>query len=140
MAYDDYECEFASEDVRAKVIEHNRRKLEGYFRNIVKYSEGNIYFGQLKGRLFEDLAHKMIQEGGKFLVHCLSSTTDDSEITFADLLLTELKSQDYIPPPSTLKVETYFKPIASNFGAVDALVISPVDTDPPILLQMMTGK
>ncbi len=69
---------------------------------------------------------------------CLDKSTLESKVTFSDLTLLDLKSEDDIPLPTSLSCETYCKHVAFNFGAVDALVLGP--SDPPALLQMTVGK
>jgi hypothetical protein len=125
--------------VRERVIESNRQRLEVYFRDFVKHSEANVYWGQLRGRLFEDLAHKMLQRGGTFSIRALSSMTrPPSKLHLTQSKLTDLRSVTDIKNYLSTEEPRYLKPVASNFGAVDALSIC--ENRAIYLFQMMTGR
>lgn len=128
--YDTYVCEFGSEYIRQKVIEGLGTQLENYFHSLVEHSEGNIYFGQLRGRLFEDLAHKKILTGGQFTIRNLDDFQDGT-LLLEESNLKEIKTVDDI---GKAQEGHYLKPIASNFPSIDSLIY------PNMLFQMMTGR
>jgi len=129
VSYDAYLCDFGSEYIRQQVIDKLGSQLEIYFHNFVEHASGNIYFGQLRGRLFEDLAHKKLQSGGSFSIRNLQ----DGNIDKLVLEESNLLSIGSIEEIQNAKDGNYLKPIASNFPSVDSIIF------PNKLFQMMTG-
>lgn len=131
VQYDSYHCEFASSYVRQRVSIMLREKMQDEYEHFINYSQSSVYYGQLRGRLFEDFAHEKLVRGGKFAIKNLK-TKVDATITLPPLQLKDIKKAEEIGLVTS--DAEYLKPIASNFGAVDA--VSP----PECLFQMTVGQ
>ncbi len=128
--FDAYYCDFASPFIRHRAIQLLGKQLHVYFKEFVANTSGNIYFGQLRGRVFEDLAHQILLEGGNFSIRNLA-TEQRSTVVLEPEAIQVLESVEKIQQAPN---NVYLQPQASNFGSVDAIL------KPSSLFQMMTGK
>lgn len=130
--YDRYVCEFGSHFIRQKVLERGERSMKNYLSSFIQHSGENVYFGQLCGRLFEDIAHQILQKGGNFTIRQLG--TEENKESSLNLKISGVRDILVLGDIGSCEDGHYLQPIASNFPSIDSLIY------PDRLFQMMTGR
>lgn len=138
--YSDTTYDFASNYVRNLVVEKLKKSHLNFFNDIINFSQSNVYFSSLKGRIFEDYAHSVLVKGGDFYARLLPMNErktkpikSPSKVHFDASDLTDIDQLDDIKTAVALPLHNYLKPISRNFPSIDSLL------PPNHLFQMVTG-
>ncbi|KAF0523890.1 putative crinkler family protein [Gigaspora margarita] len=118
---------FASERVAEKVIDKLERNYNQQLRNFVIASSSENEYSMLRGVIFEQIAHRILQKGGSF---CTRSLESDFTSTIEILEQIKLLFNDI----NKIKEGKYCQPIQKNFSSIDAIVA------PHTLFQMTVSR
>ncbi|CAG8840757.1 22424_t:CDS:2, partial [Gigaspora margarita] len=118
---------FASEWVAEKVMEKLERNYNQQLRNFVSASSSENEYSTLRGVIFEQIAHRILQKGRSFIIRSLESDfTNAIEIPERiKLLFNDINK---------IEEGKYCQPIQKNFSSIDAIVA------PHTLFQMTVSK
>ncbi|RHZ89298.1 hypothetical protein Glove_16g200 [Diversispora epigaea] len=119
-----FASEYVSKRVIDALIENHRKDLE---RFVISSSSINE-FGALRGYVFEDIAHRILQKGGRFNIRLLDSDSTSSTIEFPK------RDKLVFNKINEIKEGMYCQPKSKNFGSIDAIVA------PDILFQMTVSS
>ncbi|CAB4398849.1 unnamed protein product, partial [Rhizophagus irregularis] len=122
---------FASDYVANLVTEKFKQNIMG---RLLRDIEGSLLTGtsdQFLGCCFEQIAHRMLREGGNFIARSLEPAFRENEVlhqqfTKQENILTFSKIED-------IEESKYYQPEIKNFPSIDAIVA------PKVLLQMTTS-
>jgi hypothetical protein len=122
---------FASDYVANLVTEKFKQNI---MKKLLLDIKGSLLTGksdQFLGCCFEQIAHRMLREGGKFIVRSLEPGFRENEVLYQPFtkqenILTFSKIED-------IKESEYYQPEIKNFPSIDAIVA------PKVLLQMTTS-
>ncbi|CAG8779222.1 17223_t:CDS:2 [Gigaspora margarita] len=118
---------FASERVAEKVIDKLERNYNQQLRNFVTASSSENEYSMLRGVIFEQIAHRILQKGGSFYTRSLESDfTSTIEIPGRiKLLFNDINK---------IEEGKYCQLIQKNFSSIDAIVA------PHTLFQMTVSR
>ncbi|CAJ0751810.1 24068_t:CDS:1, partial [Entrophospora sp. SA101] len=119
---------FASEWVAEKVMDKLERNYSQQLRNFVIASSSENEYSTLRGVIFEQIAHRILQKGGTFNIRPLESDITSSTIEIPERI--KLVFNDI----NKIEEGKYCQPIQKNFTSVDAVVA------PDTLFQMTASK
>ncbi|CAG8500197.1 1494_t:CDS:2, partial [Ambispora leptoticha] len=119
---------FASEWVAEKVMGKLENNCSQRLRNFVVASYSENEYSTLRGNIFEQIAHKIIQKGGIFNIRPLESDSASSTIEIPERI--KLVFNDI----NKIEEGRYCKPRQRNFTSIDAVVA------PDTLFQMTVSK
>ncbi|RIB06689.1 hypothetical protein C2G38_2007195 [Gigaspora rosea] len=118
---------FASEWVAEKVIDKFEKSYNQQLKNFVTASSSDNEYSTLRGVIFEQIAHRILQKGGTFYTRSLesdfTSTIDIPErikLLFNDI--------------NKIEEDKYCQPIQKNVSSIDAIVA------PHTLIQMTVSR
>src|SRR6185369_8974395 len=104
------------------------RNYSQQLRNFVTASSSENEYSTLRGVIFEQIAHRILQKGGSFNIHSLESDFTSSTIEIPEqikLVFNDIKKIEEVK---------YYQPIQKNFTSIDAVVA------PHTLFQMTVSK
>ncbi|CAG8634815.1 15358_t:CDS:2 [Funneliformis caledonium] len=119
---------FASEYVAERIVSKIEERYKHELKCFVKSSSSESAFYSLRGALFEEIAHRILQKGGKFKIRPLDFTSKDSYIEIPKLEMCFYSKIDEI------EVNKYYRPIQKNWESIDAII------SPNVLFQMTVGS
>ncbi|CAG8701888.1 2263_t:CDS:1, partial [Funneliformis caledonium] len=119
---------FASEWVAEKVMNRLESNYSQQLRNFVTASSSENEYSTLRGVIFEQIAHRILQKGGSFNIRPLESDFISSTIVIPERI--KLVFNDI----NKIEDGKYCQPIQKNFTSIDAVVA------PNTLFQMTVSK
>nr|CAG8661314.1 256_t:CDS:2 [Entrophospora candida] len=105
-----------TDDVAEKVMDKLERNYSQQLRNFVIASSSENEYSTLRGVIFEQMAHQILQKGGTFNIHPLESDITSSTIEIPERI--KLVFNDI----NKIEEGKYCQPIQKNFTSVDAAV------------------
>ncbi|RHZ55278.1 hypothetical protein Glove_417g36 [Diversispora epigaea] len=125
--------QFASEYVSKKVIdaliENHRKVLEKF---VISSSSINEW-STIRGNVFEDISHRILQKGRRFNIRLLDSKSTDPKSTSSTIEFPKCEKLIF-NKINEIKEGMYCQSKSKNFGSIDAIVA------PDILFQMTVSS
>src|SRR5215469_10022675 len=106
------ESPFVQERAYNRFAEQNYHQLMCFIRDAV----GNSFVSAVRGKLFEEYAHRRLCSGESFRVRSLEDSDSGSDISFGEL------KPKFIASVDDIEEGYYCKPTAKNFESIDSLV------------------
>ena len=128
---------FASPYVAEEVSKRIAAERNAELRLLISAAEGIKEFGALRGLLFEEVAHRDLQRGGKFDFRRLDAPSGAAQPGIAiEAALKRVTFRAAEELGALAAPGVYARPAAKNFVTVDAIVVPSAPSSPVLLLQM----
>lgn len=131
---------WASEYVSHEVTNRLLFKGKADVAQLLAATEGVKHFGALRGLLFEEVAHSVLQRGGNFTYVYIDDSSSVTTAAAATISIEPLKMKTFRTVAELGPLAApglYARPSVRNFAGVDAVLI-PSDNSAPVLLLQMT--